>query len=582
MSKNGLIPLFNFKKNKIVDYPLDKTMKVLYYLEARPPEQTETKIPIKEIKIKISKSDIFVPLYDIMTNNLYIINRKNVYDRVVYNDYRFPDKMILDLIEENKKKYKASLEKTKNKVKERYLRKTKLITDFLSYYDYETLYSTYLKVFYNYSSTIRDASFTCHRRSFISYLSHIKPYYGVNELIKYAMNMEKKNIKTNFADMDNKELVDLCKFINQNDMTSDVLLNHHKYIIENNGVGLIQFYTVQGSYFINKYLRGLTTYPYQNDYLESIIEPVWNLVLNAPSFDNNYILYRFLEKDDHLRHLLIGDRYQEKGFMSTTRDPFYRNDLYTFGFILMKIRIPKDITGVALALETISHFPEEEEIIFPPNSNFILKNLDTECVYHNLDDEFSSKIKKRYEFEWVGNNKIEFPKRELYDQTKLLDFLKLDNQRTGTLVEKIDVFMSRYLDPMYRFKCQIGDNEFYVIAERFNSLGPYANMYALKTGEGFSLYSFYDNYLLFMIELAEIDGYRHMRVNYFTKYSQLRKDDIMGDDNFLKFIASVSYYFDAPYVIIYADYLSCDKISLQRNKHQRAYGSHNDKNQETR
>jgi hypothetical protein len=145
-----------------------------------------------------------------------------------------------------------------------------------------------------------------------------------------------------------------------------MLINHQNYIVENDMVGLVQYYTIQGSYFMNQYMRNMTRYEYKNEYLEENIKKMWKLVLNAPKFDNEYILYRFVETDEYISNLKIGDIYMDNGFMSTTRDPFYRNDLYKFGFILIKIKIPKGIKGVGLCLEMLSHFPEEEEIILPP------------------------------------------------------------------------------------------------------------------------------------------------------------------------------------------------------------------------
>jgi hypothetical protein len=65
-----------------------------------------------------------------------------------------------------------------------------------------------------------------------------------------------------------------------------------------------------------------------------------------------------------------------------------------------------------------------------------------------------------------------------------------------------------------------------------------------------------------MLEIGEINGENQIRINYFTKYSQLNRQKIMGDDNFIQFISSVAYYFDIPNIIIYSDYMSCDKFNI--------------------
>ena len=36
-------------------------------------------------------------------------------------------------------------------------------------------------------------------------------------------------------------------------------------------------------------------YKYKNDYLESLIKPMWELIKNAPEFDKKYTLYRFIK-----------------------------------------------------------------------------------------------------------------------------------------------------------------------------------------------------------------------------------------------------------------------------------------------
>ena len=152
-------------------------------------------------------------------------------------------------------------------------------------------------------------------------------------------------------------------------------------------------------------------------------------------------------------------------------------------------------------------------------SQLKLVNKNDECVYHHPDDKFVAKIKKRYEFDWVKNLPIEFPARDIYDiDTKIIDFLKLDSKQTFSIEEKIKIFSDKYLDPMNRCKCKIGDKLFYVVAEWYNSTNAYKNMYALTVDNGFSLYSIYKGYILFMIEIGDVNGHRQIRVNYFAKY----------------------------------------------------------------
>lgn len=578
------IILFHKKENIFKKFPADKALFEIYYLKCRIPTDTELKTHnIKttsiDIKKKLSSFITHIPLYDAFTFNIYIIQKRNVYIRIIDHDYRFPDEQIIDFIKNTRdtkmKKLKKKSAFEKDKVFMRSIRKADLMIEFINQFDAPTLYNNYLNIFFAYAPEIGNATFTCVKKSFIPHKNHLKPYYTRDEIIKLGMNMGIINVPKNMLYVDFKDALtrkdyqNICLQIQMNDISAKILIQHQNYIVENNMVGLIQYYTIQGSYFMNQYMRGFTRYAYRNDYLENNIKKMWRLVLNSPVFDNDYILYRFVSKDDYLKHLEIGDIYIENGFISTTRDPFYRNDLYKFGFVLIKIRIPKNVIGVGLCLETFSYFPSEEEIILPPMSHLKLISKNEQCEYYNPDENYAANIKTRYEFEWVKNGPIDFPKRiEYTEQTELVDFLTINKTKSVSVKEKINYIVKKYFDPMNRIRCKIGNEIFYVVAEWYDSTGPYEPMYALKTSEGFSLYSIYEGYVLFMIEIGEENNYGQIRVNYYTytKYSQLNRQEIMGDDNFIKFISSIAYCFDIPNVIIYADFMSCDRINKNINK----------------
>lgn len=586
------IKLFSFKKNKIIDVMInDQLITDMYFLKYRVPTSKELGKDNINIKIKISKIESHIPLYDIFTKNIYIIQKRNVYYRVVKNDYRFPDKLIQNDMKvlRDKLNNKMNIKKNKNdKILLRRIRKLDLAINFMNNYDLDTLKSTYLDLFYRYSPEISNSTFTCERKSFLTHKSHLKPYYTRDEIIKLGLNMEEITLPDDMSYEDYKDSLskteydDLCRLVQKNDISSKILLNHQNYIIKRNLVGLVQYYTIQGSYFMNQYLRGFTKYEYKNDYLEENILKMWKLVLDSPEFDNDYILYRFVSNDDYLSHLNIGDIYIESGFTSTTRDPFYRTDLYKFGFILIKIRIPKNTKGVGLCLETLSHFPEEEEIILAPNVNLRLVAKDSDTVYYHPDKEFTSKVNKRYEFEFVKNGDIKFQKRELYEnETKIVNFLDIPKFTTLSINEKVRILVNKYFDPMNRIRVKIGNEIFYVKGEFYDSTSVYKPMYAITTNEGFSLYSIYKGYMLFMIEIGEDveRGINIIKVNYFTKYSSLNREKILGDNNFLKFIASIGYYFDVPNIIIYSDYMSCDDNIMKTLKTipiQRSFSRSND------
>lgn len=510
---------------------------------------------IKNVKNHISKLEFKVPLYDIYTENLYIIHNVNIYTRVMYNHYRFPDKSFIRTIEALLKDSDTSID-THDELYHRKIRKAHMILEFLNNFDIDVLENTYYGVMYKYSLELGKNIVFCKRPSFNKYVVSSKPYYTRSEIINMALNM---NITIPDKYLDRDYIVKLCDIVRKNDVSYAILLDHQKHIIDNDALGMIQYYTIQGSFFINTYLRNFAPYKTQNKVLDDIIKQMWKICITSPVFDKSYTLYRFINNDSYLSKYKIGDVFEEQGFMSTTRDPFYRTDLYQFGFILIKVKIPANTKGVALCLETLSHFPEEQEIIFPPKSRFRLINKDDKCQYFNTDENFSSKVKTRYEFEWVSNtDDIVINKPESFEDIKNVDFIREHAKNVVSVQEKIKFFTSEYINSMSQFSITVGDRVLINIAEKYDSTGAYKNFYALKNmRDGFSIYSMYNGYLLYFIELGETENGNEMHVNYYVKYNTLEKDKILNDVDFMTLISSVAYYFGINNVAIYAEYKAC-------------------------
>jgi hypothetical protein len=594
-----MIILYFKKDNTLKEVSLNDALDEIYYLNASVPlvehineyistnktsnitkyfKKNGIAAGINIIKENISTIESKIPLYDVYSENLYLIDKSNVYHRVVYNDYRFPSQELLDGIINNKKKLLIKFKKTNDILIKRKIRKIHLMISFMESYDINTLYNTYMKVFYLYSNEVGKNLTLCKRPSFLQHFTHIRPYYTRSEILNLALNIGLEINTDEYYDSD--KLSSLCKTIKENDISSNTLLNHQKYIINNDKVGLIQYYTLQGSYFINKYLRRFTRHNYKDKYLESILKPMYDLAINAPAFDKSYVLYRFVHDDSYLSDLQVGDIYSDKGFMSTTRDPFYREDTYKFGFILLKIKIPANMVGVALCVETLSHFPYEQEIILPPMSLLKLVRRDDKCAYYHTNAKLMSQIKTRYEFEYIGRDKLALPDYVEYEsKADAVDFLSIEKIPSISFDEKIRYFMNKYVNPMNEFIVQIGNNKYTIICEWYDSTGAYEKFYAIKTDNGFSFYTIHNNYVLFMIEIGEQDQERYMHVNYYVKYSTLDRNKILGDDNFVKFISSIGYYFEINQIIIYADYMTCDifsKNQIQRNKDEQIGDTLND------
>ena len=562
-----MIDLINIKQNKMIEVYEDDVLDKLYFLECRIPtideirkhynKQNPSEI-LNNIKINISKIEHKIPLYDKYTENIYLIGKKNVYERVIHQHYRFPEKTLINEVIAEKQSLQTKIqdENITDKIELRKLRKYMLLIEFMESFDLDVLYNTYLKVFYKYSDFVGRNITICQNPSFMNQYYHLKPYLKKNEVINLALNMNLTPNK-NIDDITDGELYKLCKTITKYQINADILLKHQNHILESNILGLAQYYTLQGSFFMNQYLRNMTAYRHKNNYLEELIKPMWKLVLTAPAFDKRYTLYRFVKEDSYLQHIKINDIFTESGFMSTTRDPFYRSDLYKFGFILIKINVPADVIGVALCVESISHFPEEQEIIFPPKAKFKLIKKDEDCVYYHTDVSFSSKVKTRYEFDWVENGNMIFERSEQNVIYHTVDFLAEKKPKLYTLNEKLKYFENNYVNNMYQFKVKFDDDEFIVMTEWFDSIGAYNKFYALETDIGYSFYTLYKGYILFFIEIGENDDGVQMHINYYVKYSSVDPSKIIGDDKLINFFSSIAYYFDIPFVVLYANYMNC-------------------------
>ena len=591
--------LYNIKNKTIQLYPEKDVIDKLYFLEATIPTHSQLKTyngtnkkiltiikkpdPIEKIRKDISKIDYKIPLYDVNTKNLYIINRDNVYHYVTYLSYRFPDEYLIKNLIKKKNKLESKIKQltkiskettstaenlsafekeytqkySKDILVKREYHKLTLMLEFLESFDLETLRNTYVKTFYYYANEVGKNITVCTRPSFMSHFKHIKPYYSRSELINLGLNLEL--IKPSNEYYDSKKIMELCEIIRENDIKAETIMEHQKYIASHNKIGLVQYYSQQGSYFMNQYMRGFVKYHYKNTLLEDNIKSMWELINDAPEFDKSYILYRFISNDEYLRHLKIGDTFTDPSFISTTRDPFYRSDIYKFGFILIKIKIPKDQRGVALCIESYSHFPEEEEILLSPLSMLKLDKKDENAVYYHTDNIFSSQVKTRYEFTYVGKKEISFIEKPLYaTDNQTIDFLHIDKPDALTMKEKIRYFVDHYVNPMYQYKTKIGKHTFDIMTEWYDSTGAYKEFYAVKTNDGFCMYTLVNNYISFMIELGDEVNEIFMYVNFYFRYSSVSIDKKYDDKEFIDFISQVAYYFGIHNVVIYCEYESCD------------------------
>jgi hypothetical protein len=551
------ITVEDIKNNKKIKLNIEEVIEKLYYNE----------IDLdKKYKENISNYEGKIPLYDIYTSNLYLIHPSNLFKRISYNHYRFPTEKLLNELEKDINKFKK--ENKDDILINKKIKKFNLMKDFLSNFDLKILEDTFYRTMYKNSPELGKNLLFCKRPSFNKFIHNSKPYYSKTEIINMSLNMGKT---FDINKLNDKNIDELCEFIKNNDINSEILLEHQKHIVNNDMLGLIQYYTVQGSANLNAYLRNSSFSHHENIVYNKIIMNLWKLCNTAPVFDKEYIVYRFIKEDSFLNNIKIGDTYEEVSFMSTTRDAFYRSDTYTFGFILMKIHIPKNKKGVALCLEACSHFPEEQEIIFPPGTKLKLISKDENTVYYNTDINFTSKVKTKYEFEWVGLDEpiINNVKK---DKLNTINFLDKQLDKSLSLTERIKRF-SNNLSSNSQCEVEIKDKSnnknknFIIIGEKYNSLGAYKNFYGIKTENGFSLYCIYDNYLLFFMEIGMVNNIEELHFNYYVRYNTLNKEEIIKTGDMIHLIASIAYYFALDRVIIYSEYKPC--LTFNINKSQR-------------
>lgn len=549
----------------VKDVPGHRVIDELYYKLARVPKVSElpkgydTKY-ITELRKQISLREEYIPLFDIYTKNIYLIEPDNLYVRIAKNDFRLPDEETMRLVKQQLVRYEKIIKGYKKsdvpKYYTYYVEQLNKHINFLSSFDFDTLRKTFYRMFFKNNPSIRDLT-TCRRPSFWPALRN-KPYYTKTQLLNMALNM---NLK---IDVNNLEAV--CNKVADNDITAKVLNDHVRFLRGNNTKSFIQTYTFVGSHAYNSYLR----FESQRDLLlEKDIHNMWAIIRKAPEFDKDYYVYRFVNDSSYLEGLKVGDYYNEKSFISTTRNPFYDPKNNIFGYVLIKIRIPKNIAGIGLCLESYSFFPDEEEILLAPGKLKLTKKDDNFTYYHP-NAAAQSKIQKKYEFDYVEAIKqspLSFTKDYEVVNIKIpnIDFTTL-RIPGKTIKDKTNIFYNDIVATYnYRkyFSSQIGTSKYIFQVYYREDVRAYDKYFFLQKVDHMYWVIQDENtaeILLFM-EIRE-----KISVNFIFKYTG--HSNPFPEDDFLTFLANVAYAFQINEVIIHDDYTSYEKIAdriLQTN-----------------
>jgi hypothetical protein len=369
----------------------------------------EIKLTKQKEKDKLSNYEDYIPMYDIYSQKIYPISKKNIHHKLIEAHYRFIN---LEIYEWLNNLYNKNID---NKILST---KYKNNIDIISNYNLNILIETSYRTLYKYSPELGLSVSICKRNSFNPFIQYLKPYYTKLELIKLGQNM---NIIKN--DIDPEKLIDqnthysICKQVSKNDVSFDDIKIHHEHILKYKMQSWICFYSFTGSFLFNQYLRKLyvksqrlvkTDLELCDNYYKGLYNIV-KCIENSPELSNDYDIYRFIWDDSFISNLNEGDIFIDNGFISTTRDPFYSPGINgTFGLILIKIKIPKNKKGVGIFIENFSLFHKEEEFLIPPYSKIKLISKNNNFKYYHIDPQFEKLINRKYEFELIENGYSDF------------------------------------------------------------------------------------------------------------------------------------------------------------------------------
>ena len=520
------------------------------------------KLTKKKDIIELSKYNKIIPMYDRATWGVYPIKRDQLYYRLKISHYRFIEEPLIQWIINDLKKLE---QRKRNNTENLAYKRLQLNLKILKNYDIDILYKTSIDTLYNYSTEIGLQISICKRNSFNPYFKHLNPYYTISELIKLGKNME---LKTNLIPenlIDHKKHYEICKKVSKNDWRALDILNHTKYIHQNNGIGFTKLYSFYGSYLLNIILRN----KHENntsELIHNLGSNMLQLIKNAPVLEKEYIVYRFIWDDDFLKKLKINDIFIDDGFISTTRNPFYSASVKGhFGMILIKIHLPKNTKGLGILIENYSLFPREEEYILPPKSKLKLIGKDETFKYHHTNEEFEKQINKKYEFKLIESSdlnnislKIITPDLELVE----LDKLEL---RSYNKLDKLSEFIRKYSNEHNQIKIKVLKKELIFYYHWFDSTGTYKKFYQESTSHGLSL-SIFDkkSQLLLSIELGD-----ELNINHQLRWVGVESD--ITDEEIIYITAYLALIFNYHKVLIHLNWIDFSRFEKNYSEELRVY-----------
>ena len=450
----------------------------------------------KDFQKELSYDEEYLPLFDIINNEIKFIHKTNIYKSIKQSHYRVLNQDLANFF----KKYNYE----------------KNLIYIIKIFNFDILESLFLRfVFYNSYEIGADISYFKNPAFIKSY--DIKPFLKKSSNVNTALNTSLLTLKD--LPISNNKLEKIYDKIKNILFTDDILLSHMKLIKDNKLNGLINFYTFYGSSFLNNYLRQMHNVSEDNNFINQI-DKFNNLIKDVPKLKSPKLVFRFINDDSYLNFSKVGDTYINNSFMSCTRKPNINAENNEFGYILLKINLTDKFKGYFISVEASSVFPHEKEIIIRPGVKFRLKSIDDNVEFYLFENrtKYLRNIKKKYELEIVDITDWQIPKYDLLKIPEIdLKNLVLDGS-TGE--EKVDFFINKY--------CRINSSCYIILPDGskklfycnyYNSTELYNKFYYYKTIKGFFMFSFDDNQNIdIFIEFGD-----ELIVNYPSKYLSINE-----------------------------------------------------------
>ena len=517
------------KKNIEVNYSLSILKKILdgsYRLLNKKEYSSNKKYDeyYNNIQNIIYNNDIGLPLYDIGNDKFYVINKEDLLFFIKNNHFRPLDEKLKNIL-------------SKDKIK------------ILENFDLNLLENKLLNYIYYKNSEVGGDITLLKNPAYIKYFK-IKPFLKKTSIINTALNLNVITLKD--LPLNNNQLFKLYNKIKNIFFTKKELINHMQHIDKYNMNNIVKYYTFNGSYYFNQYLRYPDDIPY-DEIIEKQIIKLNNLIRTSPKLDSEKLIFRFLHNDDFLKYININDIYVNDSFMSCTRKPNMNSKKELFGYILMKIYIPKNMTGACLFIEGDSVFKKEKEVLLAPGCKLKLLSINNDVEFYEFGKKINRNIIKKYEFQIVGVEKFNLKKHKQIN-IPIINIHNIHLDEEEDLKKNIKYFIKNYTNDN-KFYLEYKNNKKLFYISDYNSIESYSKFFYYKTKSGYFIYTYDKNLdIEYIIEIGDI-----LIINYGNFYLNMtNKIDKL-------FISIISLIFKRNLIRIYSKYNYIQNIKSNKN-----------------